>query len=341
MTAAVVRTLTTVLNFRLDRTQLDRFERTLVGIRTRTKSTLGVITDYVSQSFDFLSNISKSAVATEDLAKYSGISVKNLAALRSTTSKLGIPADKFNASIKKISLGIKEASRGSGFLLDVIRNFPQPIQLFQPNGQLRDAKDILLQILKGVGKIKDQSEQLRILENFFDPETAARWLEIILLGEEKLTQLLKNEEGFAISFEKSIESAKEFNQQINTLSTNFTNLKQNIGLLVLPKVNDFLGALSNDFANLLRYFNGEKLELKEGVAYPSHYLERNQNLDRMIPQHTQGNELSCVNNVTINTQPGTTDNQISYMQDALKQVLNQDWDEKVRQVINNHPVVER
>lgn len=340
----IVRSLTTLLNFKLDTTNLKKFNNEIFGIKTRVNSIFGEISDRVRTGFDFLSDISKAALQTQDLAKYSGIALKDFIALRNVAGAFGVDAEKFNATFSKFSLGIKEASRRTGFLFEVIRQLPNQINIFDKNGILRPTQEVIFDVIKSISKMKNETEKVRILGNIFgDIHEGLRWLEIFEKSETEFKKLINDQAAFANQFEKDTAGLNAFNTELNKFIVSYQSLKTLIGGIIAPNitellkdVNKIVDSLSNASIN-----NKEQLNRINDYAFFGPIVYGIGSIyDFLTKPKTQAEASTTNNNITVNVEPLTTEQQANDIANEITIALNNFHDEKVRELINNNPVFE-
>lgn len=344
----IVRDLVTRLSFNLDRRNLDNFERSIIGFKTKIGIAASIIGVAVKKSYDFITNVAQGAVETKNIADYAGIALKDFIALRNVTSKLGLNPEQFNETFKQFSLGILEASKGTGNLLSIIRSLPNKIEIFGPNNQLRKTQDVILDILKSINTFSSESHKIKALTELFgDPEQARAWLDLIKLGDEEIKKRVDSELKFGIEAEKNLGTFRDFNKEVNAFGVAIGNISNTIGSIFAPVFTDFLKETTSkiNFANeQITNFKTTPLaeEIKEFYKKPLEVLQRDFSFDRLggIFEGKNQNTTTNNNNIEINVPAGTPENQVSYMIDQLKTVFNNFHDEKVREVINNNPVYE-
>src|SRR5260221_37868 len=220
----IFRELVTKLSFKLDRSQLDKFEKSITGFKTKLTIAFGAVAATIRKTFDFADNIAQASVATKDLANYASIAVEDFVALSNAAQKFGIKEDTFNYSIRNLSILLKQASRGAGDLFQIVQQSQGKVNFRKANGELKTTEELLVSIFDYVKTIPRQDEQLRILGNLFDVESAGRWLKIINESE-KFFDTVKNERPFAKAFEEANPQMEAFREEILKTKTEWQKFK--------------------------------------------------------------------------------------------------------------------
>lgn len=362
----ILRELVTKLSFKLDRTQLDKFEKAIGGFKTTATNAFSKVAQEIRKVFDFADEIASAGVKTKDMANYAGIAVKDFVALSNAAQKFGIKEDAFNNSIQQLSILLKQASRGAGELFEIVRQSQGKVDFKRANGELKDTQELLISIFDYVKTIKSQDEQLRILGNIFDVESAGRWLKIINESEQ-FFQVVKNERPFAKAFEEAVPEMEKFRLEIETTKREWEKFKSTVGQVIIPPlaqtlggVNDIIdqGSKGNGAASVLRGINdafriaGEDFyNWVTGNGKDNFYIEAIKR-DAAIDSYKMGVRLqrqidaekasntSVVNNITIEVAEGTPEQQKEDIAEKTKLTIMEAFFEQSREILNNHPQVE-
>jgi len=269
----------------------------------------------------------------------------------------------FKVFFEKLSIGIKEASRGvNNDFRTLVTQSQGAIRLFV-NNELTTTKQAIDDIFAYIKSKSDESEKLRIAQNIFKVDIAVAQ-EIV-----NLANLTKKEFDFLIEKEKQSvevlneqrEAARAFKTQINQLNTEWSKFSTNVAKFALPFLSSSLGganlfiektksegissSLSFVHAAIEDFFAGFRNEghldkVKRQVEEEDAYFNRK--LAEMQAQNNINNaaNINNTNNIEINVPLGTTEQQGTFMAEQLQRSMNSFWDEKVREVINNNPQVE-
>lgn len=363
----ILRELVTKLSFKLDRSQLDKFENSIAGFKTKATLAFGAVAATIRKTFDFADNIAQASIKTKDLANYASIAVEDLVALSNASQKFGIKEDAFNASIQKLSILLKQASRGAGELFQVVQQSQGKVNFRKANGELKNTQELLVSIFGYIDSISSKDEQLRILGNLFDVESAGRWLDIIK-NSENFFDLVKKEKPFAKAFQEAIPDMEKFREEILKTKTEWQKFKTSIGQVIVPPLAGALGGVNDiieqgkedgGFSGILKGINqafqiaGEDLfnfvtgngkdnsyieEIKRDSARESYKM--GVRLQRQIEAEKSADQISITNNIEVNVPEGTSEQQGDSMAEKIKLAIMESFFEQSREIINNHPQVE-
>lgn len=358
----IVRELVTKLGFQVDRTNLDRFERSIVGFKTKFALAATGIGLAVRKTVDFFSGIADAVVQTKDLADFAGVAVKEFVALRNVAEKFNIRPEQFNDAFQRLSLSIKEASRGAGEFFEIVKQTNGRINFKNAQGELLKTTEVFRQIIDYINTIEDRSEKLRILGNIFSPDQAGAWLRIVEQGPKAIDQMIEKELQFSDAFEKNVDDAIRFQRELNTAGKELTKLIHLAATPVLSFLGKSVGGINviADTTKEKGFFGGVNL-VGEAIADAFNTFVGRETLSNVQKQVEQDdaeflrrfkeqeinrinnqNQATVINNNTFdfNVPPGTTEQQAGFISDAIKVTLDSYWDEKTREVFNNNPQVE-
>lgn len=363
----IVRELVTKLGFQFDRSNLDKFEKSIVGFKTKMSIATAVLSAGFAKTLSFFSNLADSAVATKDLADYAGVAVDEFIALREAANKFSIDPKKFEDAFSRISISIKEASRGvGGFIQDIHRQSRGLVNFKDAQGNLRNTKDVLKDVLNYVNQLTDKSEQLRILGNIFGPDQAGAWLRLIQESRGDLEKLIENERDFAAAYIESLPQMQNLQKDLRELNSEWEQLTTTIASKLVPVVSQtvkgfneivkaekqetgsgILGAAKEFFFSLGEIFLTDK-EIEDAnlkrlnQLYNSDADDFNRRLSEEYMKRGLASPISInnTNNIDINVPPGTSSQQSDYMAEQMKSVIESTFREQAREIMNNHPQVE-
>jgi hypothetical protein len=370
--SAPIRELVTRLSFRFDRTNLDRFERAITGFRARFLIAAGVVGALVKKTIDFVAELADAAVQTKDIADYSGESVTNLKAMQLAASKFAIPENTFGNFFKELSTARKQLEFGEpSFLRDLARESKGLFNILNINNQIKSTKELFLELAKAVKEVGDRGNQLRILEQIpgIGAENAGKFLRFLELSNDEIIKLIDNETEAASKAEKLAQNGAKFQVELAKLNTEFSQLVYSLGSIVIPELNksfsglntiiekgkeggflaavDFVGEAIADavqstlgldtLSNAMKRENGEEVLGVLGYA-KNFFRAADERVMQRVQERNDTNNVS--NNINLNVPPGTPQNQVEWMGEALRQTMNDFYFEKNREVINNNPTVE-
>jgi hypothetical protein len=366
----IVRELVTKLGFQYDRTNLDKFEKSIIGFKTKFTIAGAAVAGFFKKVLDFSSEFANASIAASDIAKYSGIALKDFKALQLVAEKFNIDETSFNNLFQNISLGIKEASQGvDNFIFQLTRQTQGIVNFRKLNGELTNARDLFLQIGHLIRQIPDQSERLRILSNIpgIGIENAGKFERLLSQSNDQILRQISLQEEVAAQFEKSLPGLQVYQNSINSLGVEYKKLATTIGSFVVPILGKVLGGF-NDIIDTLSNKGFKQFTEELGGAVRTTGNQLNSFIEWLTGINLQGlenpygmttdpyarmlkdNEIRNSNNNTssiitnnkfeFNVPPGTTEGQANVVAEMVKMSIESTWNEKIREVINNNPTVE-
>jgi hypothetical protein len=359
----IVRELTTKLGFTFDRTNLDRFERSIIGFKTQATLAAGAIGLTFKKVLDSANEFSNNILQSNAIAKFSKTSIQELKALENVFAKFDVEPKDFNNFFENLSLGIKEASRGvNNEFRDLVTKSGQNVRLYVED-QLTTTKQALIDI-KEYAKRFSEDEQIRIVRNVFgvDLKTSEAITQLFKLTNDEFDNLVKKESQSINELNKSIEAARHFKKEINNLNVEWTKFSQNVGRFVVPQLSKSIGGANifiekakdegifsvfsfalDSIEDALASFSGvghlDKIK-KQGLEDKEDFYKRLLEQETVKAISNNSSLVTNNNRFEFNVPPGTTEQQATYMSEMVKYTLDAMWSEKTREVINNNPQVE-
>jgi len=358
----IVRELVTKLGFSFDRTNLDKFERSIFGFKTKATIAVAAIGVAFKKVIDYAQEFSNKVLNTKALATFSKTTTQQLDALQNVFKKFDVPTDTFQGFYQNLTLGIKEASRGvDNEFRRLVTQSQGAVRLFV-NGQLTTSKQAIDDIMAYIRSIADESEKIRIVENIFGvgASTAQAIVSLSNLTKAEFDELIVKESQSLELLKQQEKAAVEFKQQINQLNTEWSKFAGNVAAFAVPKITTALGNINHftetfqeqgagaGFSEIGAHVKDAFLSLfgQDQLSVLKRELEAD-DLDfrrRLEEYKTQqvNNQASVTNQnkFEFNVAPGTTEQQATAISESVRTTLNSFWDEKVREVINNNPQVE-
>jgi hypothetical protein len=359
---AIVRELVTRLGFTFDRSNLDKFERSIIGFKTKVAVAVGTIGFAFKKVLDYANDFSDKVLKNSALAKFAKTSANELEALQNVFQKFNVPTEVFQGFFGQLTLGIKEASRGvDNEFRRLVTQSQGAVRLFV-NGQLTTSKQAIDDIMAYLRSIADESEKLRIVQKIFgvDVATAEAITNIANLTKAEFNSLIEQEKRSVEQLDNAKKAAVEFKKQVNQLGVEWNKFSDNVAAFAIPFLNKSLGGInviaeeakSGGFVGAAKFvhaaiedffagFRGEDYlsKVKREVAADEQDFRRRLTEYQQGTMNTQAN-VTNNNKFEFNVPPGTTEQQATFLTEAVKTTMSSFWDEKVREVINNNPQVE-
>lgn len=353
----IARELLVKLGFTFDKTNLDKFEKSIVGFKTKTTLAVGLIASAFKKAFDYANEFSEKILNASALAKFAKSTTKEVVALQNLFKKFDVPEDVFQNFFADLSLGIKEASKGvNNDFRQLVTQSEGAVRLFV-NGELTTTKQAIDDIFNYIKTRSDESEKLRILSNIFkvDPVIADSILQLVNLTKNEYDSLLQKEKDSLGNLEKATEEARNFKKQVNELNVEWQKVYNTLAMGIVPIlgqtlqgindiINDFktLGALPalKNVENVAQGLFSTEASREAMRVNRQNYEETVARIERRNIQNQNSNTINNTNSFQFTVAPSTTIEQVNSITESIKATLNSFWDEKTREVINNNPQYE-
>lgn len=144
----------------------------------------------------------------KDTADKLGISVERLQEIRYAAQEVGLSTQTADLAMQRFIRRVGEAQNGAGELKGVLQEYN--VTLFDSNGNMRDAGDVLKDLADLIGTTEDAQERLRIAFKAFDSE-GVQFVNVLKDGSAGLDKMAQRarELGIVIDSETAAK-AKEF-----------------------------------------------------------------------------------------------------------------------------------
>lgn len=353
---AIVRELVTRLSFAFDKTNLVKFEQSIIGFKTKFALAATAIGASFKKVTDYAIDFSDQILKTDALAKFSGTTIQALTGLQNAFAKFNIPVDVFQNAFQKLTNSIKQAAAGEKSpFFDLVRQSQGAIQLIV-DGQITTTKNAIDQIRAYLKTFTNEAEQIRAIQNIFDFDlvSAHSFLDIVKLTGEEWQNVVDKETKAAEGIEKIRDSAKQFKGEVNNLGVEFSKFANKLAQLTFPALTSFFKDLNNliesfetrgFFDTIFNSKDKNRVTAANVLALQTGRVQENlPTLNRIQESAAQANNnsqsITNNNNFDINVAPGTTEDQAHLLTDQVSKMLENMYNENVREIINNNPQVE-
>jgi hypothetical protein len=323
---AILRELVTKLSFKVDKTNLDKFEKSILGFKTKVSLAVAGITGAVYKVGQFLGDISDSAISVKNIADYAGIAVSEFSAMRKGAQDLGTKFETFDKLSLTLSNHIRDSRVSTGKLFDLWRAFPNKVKLPKFVDQAEDFKNALEGIGNVIESLPNRSDKLAALANFFQIDI------------NEANQTLKFLEDYKGKFQEAVKANEFAGQQFEEQLPKFEKYTLEIG--------KFSNAY-NTFAHILAgQLAPTATKIIEGATAVLQFEERVEGQIRSAKEFASGlastasTIVEATNNFTFNVPPGTAIEQATIMYDYVKGAIQDVFSEQIRDVVTNNPQLE-
>lgn len=338
----IARELTTKLSFAFDRSNLDRFEKSIKSFKSGIVTTYGEVAALVGKVVNYFHEVSTSAIRIKDIADYTGIAVEDFAAMRQGAASLGLSTSIFDQAIKKLSIDIRQAKNGMGDLIQVVSQSQGKVRIpFLDDAE--NLKEVLGDIFDYLETLPKQSDKLAFVSKYFglDLHESAEFVRIANQGREAFEKARESQREYGKNIADSTAAAIQYSRELNKLATETDKLIGKINSIIVPYIGNAL-KLVNDA------IDEAPTQAKKGGGGVSGFFK--QVLNDPFPKKKFGldiaNKIGGNVNVTnnnrfeFNVPPGTTEAQASWITQEVQSAIAKSKDQEIRELINNNPQVE-
>ena len=355
----VVRELTTVLGFTVDKRGVEDFNRTIIGFKTKFAIAATAAAAFVSKTLDFFKDISDATLDAHDLAKSIGISFQEFLKLRRTAEDFRIDPKNFESTLKNLSKMLRDAKYGMGDLANVA--YYTGIEFRDKfTGEVKNARDLFVDILKRINEARTETEKFTIAKFFFGEEDAQKFIKFAKEAGDNLDVLTSKYGDYAKSLEDSLPAFEDVNKSIRSFWNTFESFKIAFVEDILPAITagvKVLEVVMKGIGYVARGIKGAFNLIGEGIhreimsdlaEIPDFEVETTQKINRIMENQAAKNAPAVVTeqNFNIDTKiemqvpPGTTEQQQTVLRETVDEAIKSALIDQVREIYNNNPQVE-
>lgn len=367
----IARELITKLGFKVDKTGLESFEKSILGFKTKFLLVSGAIAATVNKTLDYFKGISTAARDTEYLAEQTGIATARFVALRRTAEDFQLSPDKFNAYFLRLSELLRGGKAGVGELFDLLHASRGQLNL-TPFIQSGDVEGAFKAVLRYVGSLKDAKDQAAALKATLG-ESNTGLLAIVKAGVGVFEEGTKANMAYGESYVRNIPATKEFTEQLNKFDKQLEKVTLSFVENLLPAITKTLDYVDKAFKGLgiiseeskqtenssgtqngINYFVSALsdailplLGLETETGFKNRVLQENTEFYRRLGEYQKEQRIgmnqgsTTINSkIEVNVAPGTPQEQAQLIGAGVRSAMEQFWDEKTREVLNNNPQAE-
>lgn len=353
---SIVRELVTKLSFAFDRTNLDKFEKAITNVKKSIVTTTGDIVGAISKTVEFFRDLAQSTLSIKNLSNYAGVAVSEFVAMRQAAKQLGVSFENFDKISFSISKSIRDSRVNTGKLSELWQAFPGKVQLPKFINQAEDFKDVITSISSVIEGFSSESDKLEAISHFFevDLDTAGQLLRFLDKVKTKFDGLIESNRELGKSTEDSLPDVERYEIAVNNLEaqwhTFWTTLKHNFvplaaeTLRISNQIIENTGAIAKEQGSGISGFFKSLLSAPVELAslYYNDFFGSKQGKAESLGQSGSSfsPQLQTTNNFVFNVPPGTTQEQGNFMFEQVRKSFDEIFDEKIRDVVSNNPMLE-
>ncbi len=355
----VVRELTTVLGFVVDKKGVEEFNRTIIGFKTKFAIAATAAAAFVAKTLEFFNDISHATLDANDLAKSIGISFQEFIKLRRAAEDFRIDPKNFESALRTLSKMLREAKYGMGDLANIA--YYTGIEFRDKfTGEVKNARDLFVDILKRINEARTETEKFSIAKFFFGEEDAQKFIKFAQEAGDNLDVLTGKYTQYAQSLEDSLPAFEEVNKSIRSFWNTFESFKMafvedilpaiTAGVKVLEVVMKGIGYVARGIKGAFRMIGeGLNRELMADFAeIPDFEVQATQKINRIMENQAAKSAPAAITeqNFNIDTKiemqvpPGTTEEQQVILRETVDEAIKTALIDQIREIYNNNPQVE-
>lgn len=354
----VVRELTTVLGFTVDKRGVEDFNRTIIGFKTKFAIAATAAAAFVAKTLDFFKDISDATLDANDLAKSIGISFQEFLKLRRTAEDFRIDPKNFESALRSLSKMLREAKYGMGDLANIA--YYTGIEFRDKfTGEVKNARDLFIDILKRINEARTETEKFSIAKFFFEEDDAQKFIKFAQEAGDNLDVLTAKYADYAKSLEESLPAFEDVNKSIRSFWNTFESFKMAFVQDILPAITagvKVLEVVLKGIGYVARGIKGAFNLIGEGIKrevmadfaeIPDFEVEATQKINRIMQNQAAKNAPATTEQtfnidtkIEMQVPPGTTEQQQVILRETVDEVIKSALIDQVREIYNNNPQVE-
>ena len=354
----VVRELTTVLGFVVDKKGVEDFNRTIIGFKTKFAIAATAAATFVSKTLDFFKDISDATLDANDLSRSIGISFQEFLKLRRTAEDFRIDPNNFESALKNLNKMLRDAKYGMGDLANIA--YFTGIEFRDKfTGEVKNARDLFIDILKRINEARTETEKISIAKFFFGEDDAQKFIKFAADAGENLDVLSSKYRDYAQSLENSLPAFEDVNKSIRTFWNTFESFKIAFVEDILPTITAGVKVLEvtlKGIGYVARGVKGAFNLIGQGInreilsdlsEIPDFEIKATQKINRIMENQAGKNAPAITEqNFNIDTKiemqvpQGTTEQQQVVLRETVDEAIKSALIDQVRQIYNNNPQVE-
>lgn len=353
----IIRSLTTLLGFKVDKTGVQQFERQIVSIRTGFTLATTAVGAFVYQTFQAVRNVGEMIADTDDLTKRTGFAFKEIIGLQEVAKQSRIAPEQLRSSFLQLTYQVEDARRGVGSLYKLVQRTNGRLNIRDESGNLRSTRDIFYDLVDLLSQIEDEQLRISAYAEIFDRQNAVRFATLFKGGSKELRERGKQYEHLGDILDGQRKKLDEYEKKLSEVESSLKNFYMQLITSIEPILSDTLenasivfergrekyapgigGAILSSIESFFKtvvldpFFNAEQ-ENKRLIKKIDDF--RNERTSSVSQQN-----VNVDSTINIQVPPGTTEEQQQVIKESVDQAFREQSQEMIRQLQNNNPQVE-
>jgi len=361
---AVVRELITRLGFTFDNTNLNKFERSILGFKTKFSLAAGAIGVAFAKVINYATEFSDGLLKTNAVAQFTRTSVKELNGLKNAFQKFDVNPETFLSAVSNISKGISDSVYGVDNEIRQLAITSRGAVTNILNGQVVSVRQFIEMFRNYVNTLETETGKLNLIQRIFgvDEQTSVALRNIFAQTNQAWNALIEKEIQAGHGIEGLVDKARNFKSELNGISVEWKKFSDKVAGFFLPILTGILGGANKliqeipkkglDFGvnsilkgietgvnSFFSLFN-QKKENRPLESLNSDIYSRIQMQQERAAMNNNLSSINATTNINVNVPPTTSSLQASEISDSIKNAMDGMWDEKIRELNTNSPQYE-
>lgn len=349
---AVVRTLTTNLDFNVDFTAINQFTKSIKDFKLNFLIGSLAAADFARRVVGAVTEVAHLIRDTRELSATTGIAFENLYKLSQAAKGVGLDENLFGNILVNLQRQILDASYAIGPLYEFIRdNENANFAVLDNLGNPRPVLEVLQDVISALNKIDNQQQRIDFIGKLFDRNSAARLdkffsgvggdINAIISSESITATQIAQAEAFGDKFLDSLQAIfSSFEVVIQNFVIKFSPL-----ILTLTSVLNLILEAYNKFSQGIdKFVDKSATGIRSGFSAFGGSLMRETDLsdiyDPYDPNDRYTPPVTIQNNIEVNMPEGSDAEQGRVMAESAKNAYVRAVEYLVRQLQLNNPQVE-
>jgi|SRR5690606_34142735 len=342
----IVRELTTVLKFVVDKVGVNGFNKQVLGIKKNLVGTADLVVDFVKNVVSEFRSIGDSIANIDDLSRRSGVAFESILQLQEAAKGFRIQPEQFQGAFLRFSKLVEDAKNGFGELRLIAANLN--LELFDINGNFKETDKLLFDFIDALNRHESEIQRIRFLDQIFGADQGARLERFFRQGSEAIRSQASAFKDLSKEAANSRQEFEKFEKTVVEFETAIDSLKKELAITLLPPTINFFKTTNKVIKDLKRaskegFINEESFKnLKSKLNEPEVNIKEFEEFfgtQKIVNKPIQPN-ISINNDINIDVPQGTTQEQISKIEDAISQAFTEQSQIMIRQLITNNPQIE-
>lgn len=343
---AIVRSLTTLLNFQVDLKPLKTFNSFLDKFSLKFALGGTAAAAFAYQVVQSINSVADLITETDALSRRSGIAFEQINNLTRAAQQLGrLDAKSFQAVLRNISDATLDALRGGTRLREIQNGLARSGVKFNPfddTGRVADALTVFERLVTAINQLPNQRLRIQAFEEIFK-EDGERLDEIFKNGYQSFKALADTFDPISKVLADQREFANQYKQDLQQIATEFNNVIEKFVVTFAPVISGLVHLLGKSVELYGIYSKEFDQYIKDPILnYGKTFLLGNEEENDWapFPQAATASPIQVENIFQVNLAPGTPAEQGRQIADTAAGELTRWFDTEVQKVMSNNPQVE-